>query len=38
MIELCNIMLSFYPREIEKIEKRADYFKRLKRQWARKSE
>jgi len=38
MIQLCDVMLNFYPREIEKIENRADYFKRLRQQWAKKPE
>jgi len=38
MIELCETMLAFYPREIGKIEHRMDYFKRLRRIWTKKSE
>jgi hypothetical protein len=38
MIELCETMMAFYPREIGKIEHRMDYFKRLKRIWTKKSE
>jgi hypothetical protein len=33
MIELCETMLAFYPREIGKIKNRMDYFKRLKMEW-----
>lgn len=36
MIELCNVMLEFYPKEIGKIKDRIDYFKRVKRYWERK--
>jgi len=38
MIELCDVMLEFYPREIGKIQDRMDYFKRVKQQWEKKSE
>jgi hypothetical protein len=33
MLELCEIMLDFYPREITKIGKRIGYFERLKERW-----
>lgn len=33
MIELCDILLAFYPREIEKILKRADHFEKLRAHW-----
>jgi hypothetical protein len=36
MIELCDVMLHFYPKEIGKIENRMEYFMRLKHQWAKK--
>jgi hypothetical protein len=38
MIELCDVMLEFYPREIGKIHERLDYFKQVKRRWQRKPE
>lgn len=38
MIELCDVILEFYPKEIEKIEDRINYFKRVKQQWAKKPE
>jgi hypothetical protein len=38
MIELCDVMLEFYPKEIGKIQDRIDYFKRVKQQWEKKSE
>jgi hypothetical protein len=33
MLELCNILFEFYPREIEKIKNRMEYFKKVKKQW-----
>lgn len=33
MLELCDIMLDFYPREIGKIGERIDYFRRVRRKW-----
>ncbi len=33
MIEFCNIMLDFYPREIEKISGRIVYFKKVREEW-----
>ena len=38
MLELCDVMLEFYPREIGKINERIAYFKRVKREWKKKSE
>ena len=38
MIELCDVMLEFYPREIGKIRTRVDYFKRVKQRWQNKTE
>lgn len=38
MLELCDVMLEFYPREIGKINERIKYFKRVKREWQKKSE
>lgn len=38
MLELCDAMLEFYPREIGKINERMDYFKRVKREWQTKSD
>lgn len=38
MLELCDIMLEFYPKEIGKIQERLDYFKRVKQHWEAKSE
>ena len=33
MIELCDVMLEFYPKEIGKINDRVDHFQQVKRQW-----
>lgn len=38
MLELCDVLLEFYPREIGKINDRIEYFKRVKKEWKRKSE
>lgn len=38
MLELCDVLLEFYPKEIGKINERMDYFKRIKQQWQKKSE
>lgn len=38
MLELCNVMLEFYPKEIGKIRERLDYFKRVKQHWETKIE
>ncbi len=35
MIEFCNTMLEFYPRELAKIDKRIEYFKRIRAKWER---
>jgi len=35
MIELCDVMLSFYPREIVKIDSRIEYFKKVKDRWSK---
>ncbi len=33
MLELCDTMLQFYPKEITKIGKRVSHFERVKREW-----
>jgi len=33
MLELCDIMLEFYPREIGKIGERIEYFRNVKKRW-----
>jgi len=38
MLELCDIMSEFYPREITKIQTRMEYFERLRECWERKKE
>ncbi len=38
MIELCDALLEFYPREIGKINERVAYFKRIKQHWEKKPE
>ncbi|MBM4045608.1 MAG: hypothetical protein FJ279_10870 [Planctomycetes bacterium] len=38
MLELCDALLEFYPKEIGKIRDRLDYFKRVRRRWERKPE
>jgi hypothetical protein len=36
MLELCDVMLEFYPKEIGKIQGRVDYFKRVRQRWEQK--
>jgi len=36
MLELCDIMLDFYPREISKIGERISYFERVRARWQKK--
>lgn len=38
MIELCDTLLEFYPREIGKINKRIDHFKKIRDYWVKKKE
>jgi len=38
MIEMCDNLLEFYPREIGKINERIDYFKKIKKQWEKRKE
>ena len=38
MLELCDVMLEFYPKELGKIHTRMEYFERVKRRWQAKSE
>jgi len=38
MLELCDIMLEFYPKEIGKIQTRIEYFERVKLRWESKRE
>jgi len=38
MLELCDVMLEFYPKEISKIETRIEYFQKVKQRWQAKAE
>ena len=38
MLEFCDVMLEFYPKEIAKIDKRTKYFQKVKRVWGQKTE
>jgi hypothetical protein len=38
ILELCDAMLEFYPKEIGKIQGRIDYFKRVRQRWEQKPE
>ena len=38
MLELCDTMLEFYPKEIGKIGERIDRFKKIRKVWEKKSE
>ena len=38
MLELCDVLLEFYPKEIEKARGRMDYFKEVKRRWKEKTD
>lgn len=38
MLELCDTMARFYPKEIEKISKRIAYFERVRQQWEQRQE
>jgi hypothetical protein len=33
MLELCDAMLEFYPKEIGKIQTRIEYFERVRERW-----
>ena len=34
MIELCNVLLSFYPKEISKIDTRIEHFQKIRAYWS----
>lgn len=36
MLEMCDVLFEFYPREIEKVKERIAYFKKVKRRWEEK--
>ncbi len=38
MLELCDVMLEFYPKEIEKIGERIEYFRSVRKRWEEKKE
>ena len=38
MLGLCDILFEFYPREIEKIKDRINYFRKVKEQWEQKED
>jgi hypothetical protein len=38
MLELCDTLLEFYPKEIGKITERIDYFKKIKKFWKNKTD
>jgi len=33
MLELCDTLLEFYPKEIGKIHERIEYFEKVKERW-----
>ncbi len=33
MLQLCDVLFEFYPKEIAKIDKRIEYFKKVQRRW-----
>ena len=38
MLELCDVLFEFYPREIEKLKDRIEYFRKIKREWEQKTD
>jgi hypothetical protein len=38
MLELCDVMLDFYPREVAKIHKRVSRFEAIKTSWQAKAD
>ena len=38
MIQLCDVLLDFYPKELLKINKRIEYFQKVKARWMSRSE
>ena len=38
MIALCDTLLQFYPKEIAKIDKRIERFRKVRAEWERRSE
>ena len=38
MLELCDVLFEFYPREIGKVKDRIEYFKKVKMRWEEKTD
>jgi len=38
MLELCDVMLEFYPKEIEKIAERIEHFRNVRKRWEEREE
>lgn len=38
MVELCDVMLEFYPKEIEKTGERIEYFRNVRKRWEERKE
>lgn len=38
MLELCDVLFEFYPREVEKVKSRIEYFKKVKSRWKEKAD
>jgi len=38
MLELCDALFEFYPQEIEKVKNRIEYFKKVRKQWEKKTD
>lgn len=38
MLELCDVMLEFYPREMDKINERIKYFQEVKKRWQKRED
>ena len=38
MLELCDVLFEFYPREVEKVKGRIEYFKKVKSRWEEKAD
>ena len=38
MLELCDVLFEYYPREIEKAKHRIEYFKNIKKRWEEKTD
>lgn len=38
MIELCDTLLEFYPKEIAKIDQRISHFQKIRERWEQRAE